>query len=527
MVNATRPGTVPRTQRPCAHRRAAAVGVLGLWFLGTVPAYADDEGPAVTIYSSADPAGFDPQQFITQQRQGWNPFAANQVPGFAVVKETRAARLVPGVTDLKFTDVAQFIDPTTVSIVDLTDASTSVLEQNFQFDLASPTKILDRYVDRDIGYVVEKDGAALKQWTGKLLSSIQGQLVVQTSEGLRFLNFGDPGIRLPALPEGLITKPTLLWKLRSETGGEHKVRTTYETKGMTWRADYNLVLASDDKSADLGAWVSILNLCGATFKDARLKLVAGDVNRVQPRFDGGYYGPQAEALAAGGESAGFTEKSFFEYHLYTLPRRTDVLDNSTQQLTLFPTARGVPVERVFVYYGVPEAATWQYAASAKNDRNLGTQSNPKVDVYLRFRNAEASHLGMPMPRGRVRVYKEDDADGTLEFIGEDLIDHTPKDETLLLKLGQAFDVVGERKQLDFKIDGNKRWMQESFEIVLRNHKPAPAKVTVKENLYRWTNWEITAQSDPFTKIDARTIHFDVEVPPDGEKRVTYTVKYTW
>jgi hypothetical protein len=496
--------------------------------LGTVPASAaDDEGPAVTIYSSADPAGFDPQQFIAQQRMGWNPFYAQSVPGFAVVKETRAASLAPGIGELKFTDVAQFIDPTTVSITDLTDGTTAVVEQNFQFDLASPTKILDRYVDKEIGYVVEKDGQIVKQWKGTLLSSIQGQLVVQTPEGLRFLNYGDAGIRLPSLPEGLITKPTLVWKLASEKGGDHKVRTTYETKGITWRADYNLVLAADDKTADLGAWVSILNLCGATFKGARLKLVAGDVNRVQPQQPG-YYGPAAEvALDAAGPSTGFQEKSFFEYHLYTLPRRTDVLDNSTQQLMLFPTAHGVPVERVLVYYGLADAASWRFAPSAQTDRNLGTQSNTKVDAYLRFKNEKAGNLGMPMPRGKVRVYKQDDADGTLEFVGEDLIDHTPKDETLLVKVGQAFDVVGERKQLDFKVDNRRREMQESFQIVLRNHKAAPVKVVVKENLYRWTNWTVAEPSDPFTKVDARTIHFEVEVPPDAAKSVTYTVKYTW
>src|SRR5262245_50603988 len=257
-------------------RSVAAVLVLAAPALA-----ADDEGPAVTIYSSADPAGFDPQQFIAQQRQGYNPFFANQVPGFAVVKETRSAKLAPGVTDLKFTDVAQFIDPTTVSIVDLTDANTSVMEQNFQFDLASPWKILDRYVDREIGYVAEKDGQVVKEWKGKLLSSTNGQLVVQTPEGLRFLSYADTGIRLPSLPDGLITKPTLLWQLRSEQGGDHKVRTTYQTDGITWRADYNVVLAANDASADVGAWVSLLNLCGATFKDARLKLIAGDVQRIK------------------------------------------------------------------------------------------------------------------------------------------------------------------------------------------------------------------------------------------------------
>src|SRR5262245_12839295 len=429
----------------------AAAGCAGTAPGSAAAAPAEDEGPAVTVYSSADPAGFDPQQFIAQQRQGYNPFFANQVPGFAVVKETRPAKLAAGVTDLKFTDVAQVIDPTTVSIGDLTDPSTAVMEQNFQFDLATPWKILDRYVDREIGYVLEKDGKVVKEWKGKLLSSTQGALVIQSPEGLRFLNYTDPGIRLPALPEGLITKPTLVWKLRSEAGGDHKVRTTYETKGMTWRADYNVVLSGDEKTADVAAWVSLLNLCGASFKDARLKLVAGDVNRVQPQYPMAPMADASEALPAGGE-AGFQEKTFFEYHLYTLPRRTDVLENTTQQLTLFPTARGAKVEKVLVYYGLPEAAYWGFLPEPRTDRDIRSQSNPKVDVYVRFKNEKANQLGMPLPRGKVRVYKADDADGTLEFVGEDLIDHTPKDETVLVKVGQAFDVVGERTQTRFDVD---------------------------------------------------------------------------
>jgi len=413
-----------------------------------------------------------------------------------------------------------------VSIVDLTDPTgTSVMEQNFQFDLASPMKILDRYVDREIGYVQEKDGVVVKSLTGRLISSNQGQLVLQTPEGLRFLNFGDPGIRLPSLPDGLITKPTLVWKLNSTAGGDHKVRTTYQTQGVTWRADYNLVLAADDKTADVGAWVSLLNLCGATFKDARLKLIAGDVNRVQPQ--GGRRGGSFGVAKAMREEAGFQEKSFFEYHLYTLPRRTDVLDQTTQQLTLFPTARGVATEKVLVYYGLPDAASWYFGPNPQQDRNLGNQSNPKVDVYVRFKNAKDNQMGMPLPKGKVRVYKQDDADGTLEFIGEDLIDHTPKDETVLVKLGQSFDVVGQRTQTDFKIDTARDWMDDTYKITLKNHKDTPVHVIVKENLFRWTNWEITAKSDPFTKIDARTIHFEVDVPPNGEKTVTYTVHYSW
>ncbi len=507
--------------------RSAAV-VLAL----TAPAFAgDDDGPAVTVYSSADPAGFDPQQFIAQQ-QGYNPYGGNyagQVPGFAVVKETRSVRLDAGVADLKFTDVAQFIDPTTVSIVDLTDPTgTSVLEQNFQFDLANALKILERYVDKDVGHVVEKDGQVVQTVTGRLVSVNQGQLVVATKDGLRFFAYNDPGLRLPSLPEGLVTKPTLVWKLAASSAGEHQVRTTYQTNGVTWRADYNLVLAPDDKSADVGAWVSLMNLSGASFKNARLKLVAGDVNRVRPNqygSGGGVY--DRGAAKAMRDEAGFQEKSFFEYHLYTLPRRTDVLMNSTQQLTLFPTAHGVATDKVLVYYGLPEAAHWGWGPNPRTDRDIRSQANPKVDVYVRFKNGKDNHMGMPLPKGKVRVYKMDDADGTLEFVGEDLIDHTPRDETVLVKIGQAFDVVGDRVQTDFKTDERAHWMTDTYKITLKNHKDAPVHVIVKENLFRWTNWEIVEKSDDFTKVDARTIHFEVDVPANGEKVVTYTARYTW
>ncbi len=503
-------------------RRAAAA----LLLVAASAARAQDEGPAVTIYSSADPAGFDPQQFIAQQRQGYNPYFAWQVPGFAVVKETRTAKLEQGLTTLRFTDVAQFIDPTTVSIVDLTDAAgTSVLEQNFEFDLVSPSKLLEKYVDRTIGYEITKDGALVKRLDGRLLSANQGQLVLETPEGLRFLSASDPGIRLPSLPEGLITKPTLVWKLNAATAGDHKVRTTYQTSGMTWRADYNLVLSGDDTKADVGAWVTLVNLCGASFKNARLKLIAGDVQRIQPPRPYGVGGGGLARKAAA--EAGFQEKAFFEYHLYTLPRRTDVLENATQQITLFPTARDVAVEKVLVYYGLPDAANWGFFPNPQMDRGFGTQSNPKVDVYLRFRNSQDNHMGMPLPKGKVRAYKQDDADGTLEFVGEDLIDHTPKDENVLVKLGKAFDVVGERVQTDFKIDTAHDWMTDSYRITLRNHKDQPVKVIVKENLYRWNQWEILENSDPFTKVDARTIHFEVVVPANGEKTVTYTARYTW
>ncbi|MCG8407483.1 MAG: hypothetical protein MI923_19970 [Phycisphaerales bacterium] len=502
--------------------------VLSMSAMATVGASASDqadEGPSVTVYSSADPRGFDPQQFIAQQRQGYNPTSAQQAPGFGVVKEVRQIKLEAGINELPFTDVAQFIDPTTVSFTDLTDPEgTTVLEQNFQFDLVSPEKILEKYLDRSIRVIVPS-GDSTEVVSGRLLSASLGKLVLQTDQGLRVINGHGYSIELGELPESLMTKPTLVWKVQAKNAGEHRIRTTYQTNGITWRSDYNLVLNQADTMADLGAWVTLMNLSGAGYENARLKLVAGDVQRVQPRTPAF---PRRGVMAMEADvSVGFEEKAFFEYHLYTLPRRTDILANTTQQITLFPTARDVKVQKTLVYYGLPQARYWNFRSSPQQDRNLGNRSNPKVDVYVQFKNEKSNNLGMPLPSGKVRVYKQDDADGTLEFVGEDLIDHTAKDEKILIKLGQAFDVVGERTQVSFNLDTNRKTITESFRIQVRNHKEQPQKVIIKETLFRWATWKITKSSDEYEKIDARNIHFDVMVPANGEKTVTYTVRYTW
>ncbi len=516
-----------------ATRLAAVLAALLLARPALAQANADADsadGVALTVYSSADPASFDPQQFAAQQRMGRDPSFAWQVPGYGVVKEVRRIALPAGTGDVRITDVAAFIDPTTVSFADL-DApqATGVLEQVFQFDLVSPSKLLERYVDHEIDLrETRNDGSGpLEAFVrGKVLSANQGQVVLQLADGtLRFVSSSDPNLRLPALPDGLVTRPTLVWKVASEQAGTRRVRTTYQTGGLTWRADYNVVLAGDDTHADVSAWVTLMNMSGASYRDARLKLVAGDVQRVAPRMP-----PAPRAPARGAKlrdaNEGFEEKSFFEYHLYTLPRRTDVLDASTQQLALFPTAQGVGVEKVLVYYGLPDAAHWVFS-QPRTDRELGTLSNPKVDVYLRVANSRENRLGMPLPKGKLRVYKRDDADGTREFVGEDLIDHTARDEKVLVKLGQSFDVVGSRKQTDFRVDSGRHEIEERYEIELRNHKDTAAQVVVRETLYRWTNWEILESSDPYEKQDSRNIHMTVEVPANGSKTVTYRVRYTW
>ncbi len=477
-------------------------------------------GTAVTIYSSAGAGSMAPESYRNPGR------AALQ--GYAVVRQERELELARGRNEVRFTDVAALIDPTTVVFESLTDPKgTAVLEQNFQFDLVSTDKLLQKYIDRTIA-VDQIRGQATESFNGTLLST-QGGLVLKKDDGTVQILPHNAGVKLPALPGGLITRPTLLWSINAKSGGKQRTRVSYQTQGITWAADYNVVFAEGKNHGqcklDIGAWVSILNQSGATYADAKLKLVAGDVHRATPASVGAMRKAN-RAMASEAVADGFAEKAFFEYHLYTLGRPTTIPDNSTKQIELFSAARNVPCERTLVYYGLP-AGSYGFLPSPAVDRNYGVQSNNKVDVYLQFKNAEDNNMGMPLPRGRVRVSKLDPADSTLEFIGEDAIDHTPRNERVLLKLGSAFDVVGERRQVDFKVDTARRTMTETIEIKLRNQKKERVEVQVKETLYRWVQWEITARSHGLRKDDSRTIYFPVNVAPGEEETVQYTVRYTW
>ena len=491
-------------------------------------------GFALTVYSTADPAQFDPQQYAALRRQ--NPYYATQnpLPGYGVVRETRPITLEKGENTLRFADVAAGIDPTTVAFQSLTDPATAVLEQNYEYDLVSPDKLLEKYVGKTVklrrsasggegGKEEVIEGELLANDGGNLVMKAGGQVRVIARQGISEIALADAG--------GLITQPTLVWKLSTDAGGKQMARVTYQTDGLTWRADYSFVVAPDDKSVDVSAWVTLLNESGKSYPDAALKLVAGDVQRIQPPQQGyGQFAARGGAMAMkAAEAAGFQEKSFFEYHLYTLGRRTSLGDNSTKQIELFPGVSNVPAEKVFVYYGLPEQMRlYRYNGSQPNtDRDLGTEMNKQVDTYLRLVNSGKNGMGMPLPAGRIRVYKRDPADDSQEFIGEDVIQHTPREEKVLVKLGSAFDLVGERRQTDFTVDLNGHVVTESFEIKLRNRKKEPVTILVKENLFRWANWEITASSDKWEKQDSRTIHFPIVVKPDEERVVTYTVKYTW
>jgi hypothetical protein len=336
-------------------------------------------------------------------------------------------------------------------------------------------------------------------------------------------------VRFPDLPGGLNTRPTLVWDIQSPSGGTHKTRVTYQTGGITWWADYNLIFneGADANSGllDLSAWVSIINQSGATYPDTKLKLIAGDVNRVQPEMDTRMRREVLTmAAAAPAKVEGFAQQDFFEFHLYTLGRKTTLPNNSTKQIELFDQARQIPAKKVLTYYGALQPYLYP---TPYTDRNMGVATNKKVDVYLEFKNDKQFGLGVPLPAGRLRVSQLDKADGSLEFIGEDKIDHTPKDEQVRVKLGSAFDVVGERRQVSFAVDTTAKWMEEEIEVKVRNHKTQPVDVVVKESLYRWSNWKILTQTHKFDKDDARNISFPVKVPKDGETVVRYRVRYTW
>lgn len=487
---------------------------------------ADQPSAVLTIYSSADPGGFDPRQFADMARQGGNPNFAWQVPGFGVVRETRKITIpAPGPnggSTVLFTDVAQFIDPTTVSFRDLSNPDTVVRGQTFQFDLVNSQKLLERFLSRPIRVSVD-EGQAARVFEGTLLSATGGSLVIQTKDGVRILPAGNARVELGELPGGLLTKPTLVWDLVTPSPGDHTVQLSYQTAGLTWRADYNLTVNADDTKADLSAWVTLLNLAGGSWKDAGLKLVAGDVQRVRPREQM----PRSMAMRGGGaameDALGFEEKSFFEYHLYTLPRRVDIDANSSQQLVLFPAVSEVPIEKVLIMHATPEFGGW---GAAMTDRAFGSGEPVQIQVFFRLVNSRDNKMGMPLPAGKVRAYKAD-SDGSLEFVGEDLIKHTPRDEKIMVKVGNAFDVVGERTVTDFTVDTNRKQMNESIKLQVRNRKDAPSKVVIRENLYRWTNWNIEKQSQDFAKVNANTIEFTVNLGPNETKDVNYTVRYSW
>lgn len=503
----------------------AVFAALGSLLMSALPTAAvgagQDDETALTIYSSQQPGAIT-ADFYRPVPGGSVPSAAS-VPGYAMVRQDRNVTLSAGRSTLRFSEVAGLIDPTTVTFTVPANPLVRVLEQNFQFDLVSTAKLMLRYIDKPI--TVERSvGNETSSVTGTLLSASDG-LILRGSDGSVHALNGYSAVKFPELPGGLITQPTLVWDLNSPVSGTQRARVTYQTGGITWWADYNVVF-NEGRNAnsgllDLSAWVSVINQSGASYHDARLKLVAGDVNRV-PAPPRAAYAPMLKASRVEAD-AGFAEKAFDEFHLYTLGRTTTLPNNSTKQIELFDQAKQIPARRLLIYNALGSPGF----GAPYTERDPGINTSSKVESYVEFRNDTASGLGVPLPAGRVRVSRLDTGEGSLEFIGEDAIGHTPKDETLRLKLGSAFDVVGERRQVDYQVDTHARWVEEEIEVKIRNHKSQPVEVIIREPMYRWSNWKILSHSQDFQKDSAQLIHFTVTVPRDGESIVRYRTHYSW
>ncbi len=414
-----------------------------------------------------------------------------------VVSETRSLEFAKGINRLAFTDVPSQIDPASVrfSLVD-GGRKISILEQNYAYDLVRPEQMYAKYLDKEIE-LVDEDGTI---YSGTLLSQSSGAVIIEEKSGrIKIIQLENvTEISFPALPEGLITRPTLFWVYNSDFTGKADGKVGYQTSGMNWSAEYVGVLGSDEKKLDLSGWASINNTSGKTFTDATLKLVAGDIHRA-PQARG--RGMEKMAMAdMGAGYAGFEEKAFFEYHLYTLPRRATLADKENKQISLFEPAQS-SVEKTFIY---------------RPERNVS-----KVEVAVKFKNSTESGLGLPLPAGRVRLFKADD-DGSMILLGEDNIDHTPRDEKVTLMVGYAFDITAEEKiaaqtRVSAKVE------DKDYEIELANRKDKAVVVEIEKKLYGF--YDITDSSHEYTKKDASTLTFAVPLQPNESITVKFKVRY--
>ena len=430
-----------------------------------------------------------------------------------LVKDTRTLRRLPrGASQLRFMDVAQQINPTTVHIKSLTAPNAlEVIEQSYEYDLLNPQKLLDKYVGKELTLVLRKlenNTEQLVPTRATLLSNNSGQ-VWQVGGQIIINPTNIAEIRFDTLPADLIAKPTLVWSLNNTGADTHTVEASYLTGGIGWRSDYVVVVNQNDTKADLNGWVTINNNSGTTYRNAELKLVAGDVNRVREQMEMGKSDVMRTAAAAPQQQ--FQEQSFFEYHLYTLGRQTTLKNNETKQISLL-SASNFNVKKELVLNGQP------YYYQGYN--NPGQPIKEKVGVFVEFKNSKENSLGQPLPAGVVRVYKADQT-GAQQFIGENRIDHTPKDESVRVKLGDAFDVVAERKQTDYKSIA-RNVFEYAYEIRLRNHKEEAVTVVVNEPI--GGDWEIVNSSFPAEKTAAFAARFNVPVAKDGEAVLTYRVR---
>jgi hypothetical protein len=471
---------------------------------------------------------------------------------FAVVRQPIELNLQQGMNNVRYAETTAHLEPDSVMLRDPSgEHELKILEQNYRNDPVTEARLLSAYEGKEIEFEVTRDGKpqiikakiirsgyvphynAFQRY-GAQYQYQQMAVANEAGEGSPIvevdgqIQFGLPGRPIfPSLMNDSLMKPTLDWLLHSDFAGTVDAELSYVTGGMTWAADYNAVAPENGDKLDITGWVTMDNQSGKTFDQAHIKLMAGEVNKMQPANGFAYAVSGALLDARSINEPQVIEKAFDEYHLYTLQRPVTLHDRETKQVE-FIRASNVKADRVYVYDGAKFPQQYQYWGyeQIRQNREYGTEMNPDVWVMQEIVNSKSNNLGMPLPKGRVRFYRRD-SDGALEFIGENEIKHTPTDETLRIFTGNAFDLVGERRQTNFTVDYNAHKLDESFEIKIRNHKKEAANVRVVEHLYRCLNWEIAQKSDDFIKTDSRTAEFRVRIAAGAEKTLTYTAHYTW
>ncbi len=452
--------------------------------------------------------------------------------GFATVKEERTLDIQKGISEIRVTDMSRQLEPDSVMLRELSDEpfGIRILEQSFVNDPLTQGLMLYQMEGKDVRFEEKREDGTIKEHVGKVIRSgyIPGggaeQPIIEEDGAIRFSLPGEPVFE--GLDPNAFLKPSLLWQIGSEKAGSAPVEIAYITAGMSWEATYNLVMpAEGGDTFTVSGWISLRNYTGKDFEDTSVKLIAGDVQKIRPapRMRREIAAPMAlRSDSFGGMPE---ERAFDEFHLYTLPRPVHVRNNELKQVE-FLRADNVKGSRYYIYN--PTVAYRAYGRGANTDSDYGFTDSKKVGVRVEISNSETNNLGIPLPKGTMRVYRTDSVDGRREFTGENAIDHLPKNELLKLDMGNAFDLVGERKRTDFNVDSTGKRMKESFEIKLRNRKETDAvEIRVVESLYRAANWKIRESSLPYTKINSHTIEFRVPVNADSESVLTYTVDYSW
>lgn len=420
--------------------------------------------------------------------------------GKALVKEIRGIKLKKGVQTIEFDDVAAKIDASSVLPKFFNNArKIKILEQNFDYDLLSPEKLLAEYIGKEVEVERTGDDSRRGKIKGSLLS-LDGGLAVRTDKKIILNPSGE--ISMEQMPDGLRLKPTLTWLVDSSFEGADKMEVSYQTSGMNWHADYVMVTDEKDAFADITGWVTVNNNSGSEFKDAKIKLVAGDVNTADDRDEYLYEAGEDIKFAETRAFPSFEEKPFFEYHIYELRRKSSLKNNEIKQIE-FISAKNIRIKKVLTYNGA--------------------HNGSKVAVNFEFKNSEENNLAIPLPKGRIRVSKY--CGDSMEFIGEDNIDHTAKDAEISLYTGNAFDITGERKRTNYKTSSKS--MEESYKITVKNSKNSSVDVKIVEPMHGWDEWKITESSAKFSKKDSHTAECLINVAAGSEKTVTYTVKYVW